>query len=124
MNQWRKEDKWFIKETEQEFKVISCIGFISIENNDYSYSPALHTVSKLDYPESKINEIAYQMFLEKSNEMSLPEKIVYISAFIGNCEDLKDSNNNRLWITFDNNRQATDEELENKLLSIIKDFNL
>lgn len=124
MNQWKKQNKWFIKETDTEFKVVSCIGYRGIEKDNCIYGPSLHTIDKLNYPESSINEIAKEIFPETYNEMSLAEKIVYISAFMGTCTDLKDEDNERLWITFENEREASDEELQDKLWSIIEEYNL
>lgn len=124
INQWKKEGKLFIKETESEFLVISCLTFVGAENNSFVYGPTLHRINKINYPIKSINEIAQLMFEDKSKNMSLAEKIVYISAFMETCEDINDNNGERIWFSFDNGKEASEVELEEKLLSMIKEFNL
>lgn len=124
LNQWKKDGKLFIKETENEFLVISCITFSGVEKNSFLYGPVLHRINKIHYPEKSINNIAIFMFENNSENMSLSEKIVAISAVMETCEDIKDDNNERIWISFDNGKEASDIELEEKLSSLIKELNL
>lgn len=124
INQWNKNKGVFIKETNDEFIVVSCLTFVGAENNEYMYGPTLHKISKLHYPISSVDEITNSIFGDKAKDMSLAEKIMYLSAFIGLCEDIKDDNGERIWFTFDNNRQSSDIEIEEKLYSIINELNL
>lgn len=124
INQWKKDKGIFIKETDTEFIVVTCLTFVGAENNEYMYGPTLHKINKLHYPISSIDEITKSILGNKAEDMSLAEKIMYLSAFIGLCEDIEDENSERIWFTFDNNRQGSDIEIEEKLFSIIKELNL
>ena len=124
INQWKKDKGVFIKETNDEFIVVSCLTFVGAENNEHIYGPTLHKISKLHYPISSINEITNSIFGDKAKDMSLAEKIMYLSTFIGSCEDIEDNNGERIWFTFDDSRQGSDIEIEEKLISIIKELNL
>lgn len=124
INQWKKDKGIFIKETNNEFIVVSCLTFVGAENSEYMYGPTLHKINKLHYPISSIDEITNSVFGDKAKDMSLGEKIMYLSAFIGSCEDIEDNNGERIWFTFNDNKQGSDIEIEEKLLSIIKELNL
>ena len=117
INQWKKDKGVFIKETNNEFIVVSCLTFVGAENNE-------HKINKLHYPISSIDEITNSVFGDKAKDMSLGEKIMYLSTFIGSCEDIEDNNGERIWFTFDDSRQGSDIEIEEKLFSIIKGLNL
>ena len=120
INQWKKDKTMFIKETDNEFKVVSCLTFVGIENNDYIYLPAVHTVNKSYYSVDTINEIVNRAFGSKADDMTLSEKIVYLSTLIGSCEDLEGG----IQIAFKDNREASSIELEEKILSLIAELNL
>ena len=124
MNQWKKDKDAFIKETDNEFMAISYLTFVGAEDDEYLYGPTLHKINKLHYPIKSINEIISLMFESNTDEMSLSKKIIHLSAFVGSCEDIEDSKGERIWITFKNKREASTAEIEEKILSIIKELNL
>lgn len=124
VNDWKKDGKNFLKETNDEFMAITYMTFVNNEDDKYIYCPALHKLSKAHYPLNSINEIAISMFDKKAQSMSLSHKIAFLSPYIGSCNDIEDVNGERICFSFENNKEASDSEIEEKIISIIKELNL
>lgn len=123
-NVWKKEGKLFVKETSCEYMVVGYLIFTHAKSEECVYKPVLHKISKEEYSKEVINKIAQEMFQDACEEMPFAEKIVLLSAFIGECLDIEDRNGEAICFTFENNREAFYIEVEEKIENIIKDLNL
>ena len=121
---WINDSNALFRETEKEFIAVSCLTFITADRDKHIYSPSIHKIDKSKFHLEDINEIAEHMFNDKAKDMSLAQKVVYLSAFIGTCEDAPDADNNGLQVTFENGREATKSELKDILYSVAEKLNL
>ena len=126
LNEWiRVEESIFFKETETEYVLISAILLVSIDKNKHIYGPSIHRFDKSKFTLKDFDDFGNCMFGEKSRDISLYQKMIFMSAFTECCEDMVDSNGDRISFTFgDEKRKASYEELGDKFLSLIAEFNL
>lgn len=117
---WIKKGDYIYKETEAEYKVVSCMIWCNSKDGEI-YLPAIHSINKSDFPKSKINEIIKNTF-PQHEEIDFCKSIVLLSPFIGTCEDIVDKNDNR--VSFKKDDSDSTDYVINKLLSIAEDLNL